>query len=130
MDGVPAFSRRVPLDLRYSWAIYHDPPNDIAGGLSSVVVANHSCTIVEGTSEKSTGEFFLASFTNLTRDPTPHVGDENDVLQCRVTAELTEGPDIPSGDFCTLIVGDSMDVDDSSKLGSFPISVGKFSPEG
>ena len=75
-------------------------------------MASHSCTLVEGWFEKYTGELVLAGLVDVLRDLAPHVGDDNDVLQCGVTAEFTEHLEIPSGDPSIPNVGDAVDVDD------------------
>ena len=89
-------------------------------------MTNHSCALAEGQFEKGSEEFLLASFAEIGRDRVPHVGDDNNVLQCRVTTEVTERAEIPSCDSGRPVVGDAVDVDDPSKLGTFPISVEKL----
>ena len=81
-------------------------------GLDGVVMPNHLSTFVKGRSESSTGEFLLMGFPDVTGDLVPHIGDEYDVPQCRVTAKSAEHIDIPSGDPIKPIFGNSVDVDD------------------
>lgn len=92
-------------------------------------MSDNSGTHIEGRFERATGEFFLANFTDLVRNRAPHVGGENDILQRRVTAEITEHLEIPSGGSGEPAVGDAVDVDESGKLKSFLISIEQISPE-
>ena len=100
------------------------------GGLGSVVMTDQFCTLVEDWFEKFAGEFGLAGFIDVARIPCPHVGDEDNVPQRRITAKLTEHLEVPSGDTGEPNVGDTVDVDDSSKLRFVFVPVKKFSPEG
>ena len=84
---------------------------------------NHLCAL------KTTGEFLLASFANLSRDLTPHVSDDDHILECCVAAEFTEHPETPLGGSGKPTVGDAVDVDDSRELSSFLVSVEKVSPQ-
>ena len=97
-------------------------------GSDGIIVANHSGALVEDRFEKITREFALAGFTDVTRDLAPHVGDENDVLQCRVTTKFVEHPKIPPSDSSKPIIGDAVDIDDPGKLRPFLVSVKKLSP--
>ena len=65
---------------------------------------------------KAVGEFILASFTDVARDINPHVGCENDGLQCRVTAEFAGRLEIPSANSGKPYIGYTVDVDDPGKL--------------
>ena len=76
--------------------VYHDPPNDIMSGFGGVAMTNHLCALVEGRFKKEPGYFVLASFTDFAGNPAPHVGDENEILQCLVTAKFVEHPEFPS----------------------------------
>ena len=107
--------------------ILRNLPNDVVSGLDGVVMASNSCTLGKGQFEE-VGKFPLADFANPGMYRVPHVGDDNNVLQCRTTTEITERVEIPFCDSGRSAVGDSVDVDDSSKLGPFPISVEKLSP--
>ena len=109
--------------------ILRDLPDDVVSGLGGAVVPTNLCALAKGQVESVSKEFFLESFTVLGRDRGPHVGDENNVLQRRVTTEFTVHLEIPSGDSGKPSVGDAVDVDDPSKLGPFSVSVRKFSPE-
>ena len=95
-------------------------------GLDGVEMAIHLRAVGESQLEKATGEFPLASFTDLASDRVPHAGDENEVLQCRVTTEFTISVEIPSRDSGEPTIGDAVEVDDAGQLGSFPISVEQF----
>ena len=86
------------------------------GGLGSTVMANHLCAIVEGRFENFAGEFFLTSFTDVARDLAPHVGDENYVLQRRVTAKSAERVEVPFGSSGKPSFGDAVEVDDPASL--------------
>ena len=59
----------------------------------------------------------------------PHIGNENDVLQRRVTAKAMEHLEVPYSDSGKPTVRDTVDVDDSGKRGPFLVSIGKFSVE-
>ena len=120
---------QLSLNLQHPRVILYDMPNDIVSGLGGVVVANNSCALVEERFEKFGAECFLVIFTNLGRDFVPHVGDENDVLQCSITPEFPGHPKIPFGDSGKPFVGDTLDVDDPSKPRAFLVSIKKFSPE-
>ena len=109
--------------------VLHDHPNDIVGGLDGVVMASHLCALVNGRFEKFIGEFVLPILTVLRRDLAPHIRDEGNVLQCRVTAKLTEHPEILSGDSGEPFVGDAVDVDDPGKFTSPLVSNKRFSRE-
>ena len=98
-------------------------------GFDGVVMWNHSRALVDGRFEQVTAEFVLASFSDVGRDPVPQVGDENDVLQCRIAANFAKDVEIPFGDLAKLIVGDGVDVDEPRKQKPFVISVEKFSPK-
>ena len=87
------------------------------------------CTLVKDRFEKFSGEFGLAGFIGVRRVPCPHVGDEDNVFQRLVTAKFTEHLEVPSGDSGKPNVGDTMDVDDSGKLGSFLVPVRRFGSE-
>ena len=41
----------------------------------------------------------VTDHTPFAGNPATHVGDENDILQCRVTAKLVEHLEIPRRDF-------------------------------
>ena len=109
------------------WVVLHDHPDDVMSGLSGVVMASHLCSLLEGWFEKFTGEFILTFLTGLGGDLAPHVGDKNDVLQCRVTTKFTEHSKIPWSDSGKLHVGDAVDVDDPGKLRLFLMPIKKFS---
>ena len=97
-------------------------------GLGSVVMAGHLCALFKGRFEKYTEQFALANCAIFRRDIAPHVCDDNDVLQCRVTAKVTEPLEILSGDSGEPIAGDAVDLDDTGKC-SASISVKEFSLE-
>ena len=48
-------------------------------------MTNHLYTLVEGQFKKEPGNFVLTSFTNFAGNPAPHVGEENEILQCPPT---------------------------------------------
>ena len=87
---------------------------------------SHPCALVDDRFEKFTEELALAILTILGRDLAPHVGDENDVLQCSVTTEFPEHREITSGHFGKSFVGDTVHVDDSGGLGTSLVSGKKF----
>lgn len=95
-------------------------------------MSNHPCALVEGRFKKVTGKFPLESFTDVTRDLAPHVGDKNDVLEHRVAAKSAESVVIPSGSSDKPITGDAMDEDHPGKFRPFVVSVEvkMVSPEG
>ena len=103
-------------------------PNDVVSGLDGVVMASNSCALGKGQFEE-VGKFPLGGSAGPGKHRVPHVGDDNNALQCRATTEVTERVEIPFCDSGRSAVGDSMDVDDSSKLGPFSISVEKLNPE-
>jgi len=86
-------------------------------------MANHLRAFVKHLFEEVAGEFHLARFTDVARNLAPHVGDEDDVLQGRVTAKLAENLEISSRDSGESFVRDTMDVGDPCKLGPFFVSV-------
>ena len=129
-NDILGFTHRFSLDLRRDRVVLRDLPNDVVSILGIVAIANHLCTLVEGRFEEGTSEFALDSFTDIARSPTPHIGDENEVLQGRVIAKFTEDPEIPSGYPGNPLVGDAVDIDDPRKLGPFPVPVQKFGLEG
>ena len=92
------------------------------------MMASHSCTLVESRFEEITCEFVLASFAFLEREMVPHVGNQNDILQCIVTAKFPEHPEVPSGDSGKSPVGDAVGVDDTGKFRASLVSVKRFSP--
>ena len=59
----------------------------------------------------------------------PHISDENNVRQRRVIAEFMEHPEVSSSDPSGLAVGDAVEVDDSSELRPFLVSVERFNLE-
>ena len=93
-------------------------------GADGVVMLDHPRALEDGRFEKIAVEFILANFADVGGDLAPHVGDESDVPQCRVTAELAEHVKIPSGGPAEPIVRDTMDVDDPGKLRPFLIPIG------
>ena len=80
VDDILPFVHQLSLNLQHDWPVHHDPPNDIVSGLDGVVMPDHLCTLEDGHFEKTIEEFEFASYTGVGRDPTPRVGDENDVL--------------------------------------------------
>ena len=86
-------------------------------------MADHSRALVEGWFEKLLDKFSLASYTDLVGNQSPHVGDDNDVFQCRIAAKLTEHLEIPVGDSAKPIVGDAVDIDYPGKSGPSLVSV-------
>ena len=96
--------------------VLHDLPNDIMGESGGVVVEGYSCTLAGDGFERITRELVLTTLTILWRDLTPHVGDNDDVLQCRVAAKFTEHPKIPPGDSGEPFVGGAVGVDDPESL--------------
>ena len=129
VGDILAFVHQFPLDLQHGRLVLHDPPNDIVSGFGDVVMSNHLRALIERRFEKFTGKFSLASFVDVVRVLIPHVGDYDDVLQCRFTAEFAEQAEIPSGDPAKPIVGDTVEVDDSSEHGAFLIPVERFSEQ-
>lgn len=107
----------------------HDHPNDVVGGFGGIVMTNHSRAAIEGRLEKAVKDFALASSTDVERDLTPRIGNENDILRCRFAAKLVERLEIPSTDSDKLIVGDALDIDDPGKFRPFLTPVEKSSPE-
>ena len=67
--------------------------------------------------------------TDAERDFAPHVGDQNDILQCLITANFAEHVEIPPGDSGKPSVGDAVNIDNAGKLRVFLISIKKFSLE-
>ena len=63
-------------------------PNDALRGLEGVVMASNSCALAKGQFEKGSEEFLLASFADIGRDRVPHVGDDNNVRERRVTTKF------------------------------------------
>ena len=84
--------------------------------------------LVEGRFENFVREFLLAGFIDIPGADPPHVGDENDVLQCQFTAEFAEHVKTPPNDPIELVVGYTVDVDDPGKGRPFLMPVEKFSP--
>ena len=123
------FVHQLPLDP-YDRVVSYDPPNDIMSGSGGVAMANHLRAVVEDRFKRFTRKFVLASFAHIARDVAPHVGNENNILQCRITAEFLERLRTPPGDSGGSSVGDAVGVDDPGKLRPLFISVEKFSPEG
>ena len=109
------------------FGVPNDDPNDAMSGLDGVVVADHLGAFVESRFQKIAREILLASFANVGRDFPPHVGDENNVPHCRVTAKCAEQVVSPSRNPAKLIVRDPVDVYDPGKLRSLFISVEEFS---
>ena len=97
-------------------------------GFGGVVMAKHSCALVESRFEEFVGKFLLASFAGVLRNLPPHVGDKNNVLQCRFAAEFAEHVEIPTGDPTEPDVEDAVNVDDPSECRPFLVSVENFSP--
>ena len=127
VSDILPFIHQLSLDLQHDRVIPYDLSNDFVSGFGGVDVACKLCALVEERFEKSP-ERFLVIFTNLGRDFVPHVGDENDVFQCSITAEFPGHPKIPFGDSGKPFVGDTLDVDDPSKPRAFLVSIKKFSP--
>ena len=75
--------------------VLRDHPNDFVSRLDGVMMPNHLCALAEGKFENISRKFLLPSFTDLTMGYTPHVSDENHILQCRhFAAEFTEYIDV------------------------------------
>ena len=84
----------------------------------------HLCALEGSQFEKTSVEFVLASFADFGRDLAPHVGDEDDILQCRVTAKFAEDVEISSGVSGKPGLGDPVDEDDPGELIPCLITVG------
>ena len=129
VDNSLPFVHYLPLDLQHDWVIPDNRPYNIVSGFGCVVIADHLGALVEDRFKKFTGQFVLAILTVLGGNLAPHVGDEDDVLQCRVAAKLTKHPEIPSGHSGELFVGDPVDVDNSGKLTPSLVPIKRFSLE-
>ena len=56
-------------------------------GFGGVVMTNHLCALVEGRFKKEPRNFVLTSFTDFAGNTVPHVGEENEILQCPPTIQ-------------------------------------------
>ena len=127
VDDIFPFIHQLLSDNR---VILCDHPDDVVSRLDGVTMPNRLCALAKGQFENIVRKSLLQSFTDLARDCAPHVGDENNILQCRhFAAEFAECAEIPSGDSGLPTVADTIDVDNPGKLGPLPISVAKFSFE-
>ena len=104
-DAILGFVRWLPLDLCRDRVLHQDPPNGIVSGLDSIVKAGHVRALV------------------------PYISDENNVRQCRVIPEFMKHPEVSSGGPSGLAVRHAVEVDDSSELRPFLVSVERFNPE-
>ena len=125
VDDILPLTYQLPLDLQRGRVIRRDPPDDIVGGLGGVVMPDHLRILVKSRSEKLGGEFLLTGFIDITSVLLPHIGDENDILQCWITAEFAKHIEIPPGNPAKPIVGDSVDIYNPGELGPLLISVGR-----
>ena len=99
-------------------------------GADRVVMLDHLRALEDGKLEKNVVEFVLASFANVGGDFVPHVCDESDAPQCRVTTKSAEHVEISPSNTAKPIVRNAVDVDDPGKSRPFLISVEvRFSPE-
>ena len=105
----------------------NDGPNDAVSRLDGVVVASHLSAFVESRFQKIARKILLASFADVERDFSPHVGDENNVPHCPITTKCAEQVVSPSRNPAKLIVRDPVDVYDPGELKSLFISVEEFS---
>jgi len=99
------------MDLEDYGLVLHDGLNDIVHRFG-VVVMGELCTFIDDQLEKVRGELPFASSPDIP----PHVNDENNVLQGRVTANPAEHFEVMSRGPRESLVGNTVDVDNSSEL--------------
>jgi len=93
-------------------------------------MADHLGALLDGRFEMRTGEFVLARLAGAGGNCLPHGGGEENVLQRRITAKLTEHLEILSRRSAELNFGNAVEVDDPGKLDAILISVKKLSQGG
>jgi hypothetical protein len=69
-----------------------------------VVVTDHLSAFVKGRLEKFGRELLLAILADFKRHFTPHVSDQNDVLQALLSTEVTEYLEVSSCDTTEALV--------------------------
>ena len=80
------------------------------------MVTGDLSTLVKNRLERFCDELPLASFPDILRDLAPHVGDENDALQGRVTTKFAEHLEVTHRDLRESLVGNAVDVDNSGEF--------------
>ena len=84
----------LALNLQYKRLVIHDTANHVVCGLFSVVVADHLSAFVKGRFEEDRSELPFASLANVVGYLFPHISNENDVLEARLSTELTKHPEV------------------------------------
>ena len=96
---------------------------------NSVLVPGHLCALLENGLEEDVLvlQFCFAIGTDLGIDFSPHVGDDDNVLECVVTAELSEHTEVLPRQPSHPEVGDPVEVEDPGKPATPFVSVcGRF----
>ena len=93
------------------------------------MMPNHLCAPIEGRFEGFPREFILENFASITRDIAPHVGDDDNVVQCCVTTKFVERLEILSSDSNYPGVKNAVDIDDPGERRPSPISGERFRQE-
>lgn len=90
-----------------------------------VVVSEHLCTLSKNRLEEvpHVGEFALSGGPNILTHPTPHIGEDDNVLEGVVATELAEDAKVASCDFAHARVRDAVHVNHTSDLLALLVSV-------
>ena len=89
--------------------------------LGGVVVTGELSAFVQEWLQKVVDESLPASFPNIPYNLLPHVGNDDDILECRVPAKLTECLEVAFSDPGEPLIGNSVEVNDPAELGAVPI---------
>jgi hypothetical protein len=117
LGDIPALVDKLLLDPQRQGVIIKEETDDLLCREGGIVVASRLSTLVENGLEENIlpHQLGLACIADVGADIPPHVGDDDYVLECTVSTELSEHAEVPPGYPTHPNIRDRVKVEDTSK---------------
>ena len=110
IDDVLALVDELALDLEGNRDVLHDGSNDVVRRLCSIIMAGNPGAFFQHWFEELSDKFLLANLPDTFRDLPPHIGYEDNILECLVSTELVEHLKVASRNASESVVRNAVDV--------------------